>query len=80
MVYFVALPFVRVDGGLAPGEAVECPYEAAAIRRAQALARVESNAGAVAFSRQGSPELGEFEGAVILKAFGDVPDDLLGVA
>jgi hypothetical protein len=32
MVYFVALPFVHVDGGLAPGEAVECPHEAAAIR------------------------------------------------
>jgi hypothetical protein len=32
-------------------------------------------AGAVAFSRQGSPDLGEFEDAVILKVFGDVPDD-----
>jgi hypothetical protein len=36
-------------------------------------------AGAVAFSRQGSPNTGEFEDAVILKAFGEVPDDLLGV-
>jgi hypothetical protein len=35
MIYYVALPFVHVDGGLAPGEA---PYEAAAIRRAQAMA------------------------------------------
>jgi len=26
-------------------------------------------------SRQGSPDLGEFEDAVILKIFGDVPDD-----
>jgi len=25
MVYFVALPFVRVDGGLAPGEASNAP-------------------------------------------------------
>jgi hypothetical protein len=33
------------------------------------------NDGAVAFSRQGSPEFGEFEDAVILKTFGDVPDD-----
>jgi hypothetical protein len=23
MIYYVALPFVRVDGGLAPGDAVE---------------------------------------------------------
>jgi hypothetical protein len=66
---------VRVDGGLAPGEAVECPYEAAAIRRAYAMSSNEANAGAVAFSRQGSPDLGEFEDAVILKTFGEVPED-----
>jgi hypothetical protein len=75
MIYYVALPFVRVDGGLAPGEAIECPHAAAAIRRAKALAARETNAGAIAFSRHGSPELGEFEDAVILKSFGDVPDD-----
>jgi hypothetical protein len=75
MIYYVALPFVRVDGGLAPGEAAECPHAAAAIRRAQAMCANEVNAGAVAFSRQGSPELGEFEEAEILKTFGDVPDD-----
>jgi hypothetical protein len=75
MIYYVALPFVRVEGGLAPGDAVECPHAAAAIRRAEALAGREANAGAVAFSRQGSPELAEFEDAVILKTFGDVPDD-----
>jgi hypothetical protein len=32
-------------------------------------------AGAIAFSRHGSPDLGEFDDAVILKTFGDVPDD-----
>ena len=75
MIYYVALPFVRVDGGLAPGDAVECPHAGAAIRCAEALAAKEPNAGAVAFSRQGNADLGEFEDAVILKAFGDVPDD-----
>ncbi len=75
MVYYVALPFISVEGGLAPGEAVECPNGAAAIRRAQAMASNEINAGAVAFSRNGDPNLGEFEDAVILKAFGEVPDD-----
>jgi hypothetical protein len=75
MMYYVALPFVLVDGGLAPGETIECPHAAAAVRRAEALAGKEANAGAVAFSRQGSAELGEFEDAVILKTFGDVPDD-----
>jgi len=75
MMYYVALSFVRVDGGLAPGEAAECAHAAAAIRCAQAMSAQEMNAGAVAFSRRGSPELGEFEDAVVLKAFGEVPDD-----
>jgi hypothetical protein len=75
VVYFVALPFIHVDGGLVPGEAVECPHGAAAIRRAQAMASDKANAGAVAFSRSGDPNLGEFDNAVILKVFGEVPDD-----
>ena len=77
MVYYVALPFIPVEGGLAPGEAVECPNGAAAIRRAQAMALNKANAGAVAFSRSGDPSLGEFDDAVILKAFGNVPEDFM---
>lgn len=77
MIYYVALPFTRLEeeGGLAPGEAVECPGQGSAIRRAEAMSRDKGNAGAVAFSRSGNPNLGEFEDAVILKAFGDVPKD-----
>lgn len=77
MVYYVALPFIPVEGvegGLAPGEAVECPSGAAAIRRAQAMAFNKTNAGAVAFSRNGDQNLGEFEDAVVLKTFGQVPE------
>jgi hypothetical protein len=33
-------------------------------------------AGAIAFSRTGDPAIGEFEDAVILGRYGDVPDDL----
>jgi hypothetical protein len=46
-------------------------------RRAQALASDKANAGAVAvaFSRSGDPNLGEFDDAVIPKAFGEVPED-----
>jgi len=33
-------------------------------------------AGAVAFKRAGDPNLGEFSDAVVLKKFGDVPNDL----
>lgn len=76
MMYFVALPFTRIDDGLAPGEAVECPNGTAAIRRAEAMSANRANAGAVAFSRSGDPNLGEFDDAVILKTFGEVPDDL----
>ena len=76
VIYYVALPFTPDEsGGLAPGQPIECPSGAAAIRRAEAIARHEANAGAVAFSRSGDPNLGEFEDAVILKTFGDVPED-----
>jgi len=34
------------------------------------------NAGAVAFKRAGDPNVGEFSDAVVLKKFGDVPNDL----
>jgi hypothetical protein len=40
------------------------------------MARTEGNIGAVAFSRAGDSGGGEFADAVVLKAFGDVPDDL----
>jgi len=75
MVYYVALPFSLIEGGLAPGPAVECMSGAAAIRRAEAMASNQANAGAVAFSRSGDLNLGEFEDAVILKTFGQVPED-----
>jgi hypothetical protein len=75
VVYYVALPFTPDESGLAPGQPVECPTEAAAIRRAEAMSRHRANAGAVAFSRRGDPNLGEFDDAAILKAFGDVPED-----
>ena len=76
MIYYVALPFTPEEGGgLAPGLAIECPSATAAIQRAEANARHDANAGAVAFSRSGDPNLGEFDDAVILKTFGEVPDD-----
>lgn len=74
--YFVAMPFVPADDGLAPGEPVECTSAAAAITRAEALSRKEGHVGAVAFSRSGDPMAGEFSDAVLLRAFGDVPSDL----
>jgi hypothetical protein len=40
------------------------------------MARTEGRIGAVVFSRTGDPGSGKFADAVLLKAFGEVPDDL----
>jgi hypothetical protein len=74
--YFVALPFVAADDGVAPGEAVECFSPNAAVMRADMLSRKEGHIGAVAFSRTGDPATGDFGDATIIRKFGDVPDDL----
>ena len=76
MIHYVAMPFVRLEnGGLVPGEAVECPHSSVVLGRADAMYRSEANAGAVALARIDSPDVGDVD-AMILKAFGDVPDDL----
>ena len=74
--YYVALPFIRTEDGIAPGEAQECQSEAAAIRRAEGMSSDPGYAGAVAFKRAGDANVGEFSDAVVLKKFGDVPEDL----
>jgi hypothetical protein len=73
-VSFVALAFVRIDGGLVPGEAVECPLPGVAIRRAQTMLNNKANAGAVAFVRKSS-DLDAFEDVAVLKTFGEIPKD-----
>jgi hypothetical protein len=74
--YYVALPFVAADDGVAAGEAVECLSANAAVMRAEALSRKPGCAGAVAISRSGDPATGEFGDAKLLRKFGDVPEDL----
>jgi hypothetical protein len=74
--YYVALPFVRNDEGITPGEAQECPNELSAIRRAEAMSRKPENAGAIAFKRSGEPNMGNYGDATILKKFGEVPVNL----
>jgi hypothetical protein len=74
--YYVALPFVASDDGIAPGEAVECFNPNAAVMRAEALSRKDGHVGAVAFSRTGDPATGDFSDATVIRKFGDVPDDL----
>ena len=74
--YYVALPFIRAEDGSAPGEARECQSEGAAIRQAEVMSRDPANTGAIAFKRTGDPSVGEFSDAVVLKKFGDVPENL----
>jgi hypothetical protein len=76
VIYYVALPFVLADDGVAAGEAVECLSANAAVMRAEALSRKPGCAGAVAFSRTGDPSTGDFGDAKLIRKFGDVPDDL----
>ena len=44
--------------------------------RAEALSRKEDHVGAVAFSHTGDPATGDFSDALVIRKFGDVPDDL----
>ncbi|MHC2385685.1 hypothetical protein ACVMFA_002183 [Bradyrhizobium liaoningense] len=53
--YYVALPFMAADDGVAAGEPLECFNPNAAVMRADALSRKEGHVGAVAFSRTGDP-------------------------
>ena len=70
--YFVAMPFDRGDDGeLVAGEAQERQSAGAAESAARRMA--ETSAGAVAFSRTGDPSTGEFEDAVVLREYGEVP-------
>jgi hypothetical protein len=74
--YYVALPFVAADDGVAAGEAVECFNPNAAVMKGEALSRKPGHVGAVAFSRTGDPATGDFGDATVIRKFGDVPDDL----
>jgi len=74
--YFVALPFVAADDGVAAVEPTECFSPTAVVMRAEALSRKPGHIGAVAFSRTGDPATGDFGDAKIIKKFGEVPDDL----
>jgi len=78
--YYVAMPFLEDDTGLpVAGSAEECQHSSAALRRAEAMSRADGSIGAVAFSRNGDPMIGEFGDAHVLRKFGQVPDDLSGL-
>jgi hypothetical protein len=78
--YYVAMPFLQDEtGSPVAGAAEECHNSSLALRRAEAMSRAAGSVGAVAFSRSGDPSIGEFGEAHVLKAFGQVPNDLFGL-
>jgi len=73
--YYVALPFLRTEDGIATGQAQEMPSASAAVRRAELMSRDPLNAGALAFRRSDDPNR-DFGDPTILKAFAEVPNTL----
>jgi len=73
--YFVALAFIRTEGDIVPGDAVECPNAVDAALQAEVLSHAAANIGAVAYSRTAN-DVGVFGETVIIKKFGDAPTDL----
>ena len=75
--YHVVVPFGRIeDGDLVPLEPMEASNRERARRRAQAAAT--KHAGAIAFSRTGNPNTGEFGDATISATYGEVDRERLG--
>ncbi len=73
--HFIALAFDLVDGGLVPGESVDCASPALAIQTAQGQWKLFGHAGAIAFSRTSDFEQGKFNHRLVLRRFGQVPDE-----
>lgn len=75
--YYVVVPFgPSQDGDPVPLEPMEAQSGEAAKRRAATAAL--KHGGAIAFSRTGDPNTGEFSDAVVLATYGDVDRTMLG--
>jgi hypothetical protein len=76
--YHVVLGFQRSEeGDIVAGEPKEARSADQAVRLARALAEKAPHCGAIAFSRTGDPDVGDFEDAVVLEAFREVDEGLL---
>lgn len=74
--YYVAMGFERDESGdLVAMEPMESRSSSAAIAHARSLAATK--VGAIAFSRTGDPDIGEFSDAVVLFKEGEVSEDAL---
>lgn len=72
---FLVQTFVLKRGRLAPGKADQAPSENGAIKRAEAEATRARGAAAVKIVAD--DETGEVSEAVVLKQFGEMPDDFV---
>jgi hypothetical protein len=74
--YYV-LPILRNEyGDLVPGEAIEVASGSSAMFQASIATFGTDFVGAIAFSRIGATEIGDFDDAVELGRYGETPDDL----
>lgn len=70
--YFVVLPFERTGKNkIRSLDPIKAKDAHSARTKAEKLA---AKGGAIAFSRTGDPETGDFNDAVVLAQFGQVPD------
>lgn len=77
--YFVVQPFtVGKRGRFASLDAKEAQDAEAACRLAERMAA--EHGGAIAFSRAGDPDLGDYDDAVVLLVCGQVPRETLDAA
>ena len=77
IIRFQALAFDIVEGSLVEGQRIDCENPALAIQTAQGLWKIFGHAGAVAISRTsyfGKPESNR---RLVLRWFGQVPDEYL---
>lgn len=74
---FQALAFDIVDGHLVEGQRVDCGSPAQAIQTAQGQWKVFGHVGAVAVSRTSSFDRKEPGRRLVLRRFGQLPDEFL---
>jgi hypothetical protein len=77
IIRFQALAFDLVDGHLAEEQQVDCESPAHAIQTAQGLWKVFGHAGAVAVSRTSYFDSEESDRQLVLRRFGQIPDEYL---
>jgi len=82
--YYVVLPFIKTEeGDLFAIEAEEAPDAAKAKFRAYNMTGKKRGddmiVGAIAFSRTGDLQFGDFDDAVVLERYGETPEDFEGL-